>query len=82
MCQVLLQALYSAVSQTWPDKHTIAMPQEESLILCFQPPAVPCSQFRHSEGLCWENEMPACALDIVFFDNRFHASFGVKAIRF
>lgn len=66
MCQVLLWAFYSALSQTWPHKQAIAVPLEESLILGFQPPTVPCSQFWHSEALCWENEMPACTSDIMF----------------
>lgn len=83
MYQMLIQTFYSALSQRHKlASQAFAMPQEEPLILHFQPATTPCSQFRRSEALCWESETPACTSDIMGFDNRFHASFAVKAIRF
>lgn len=62
----------------WP--HNSAFAQEEPLILVF--PAMSCSQFRHSEAVFWENKMTACTSDIMFFDNKFHASFAMKQLGF
>lgn len=73
MCQMLIQTFYSALSQRHKlASQVFAMPQEEPLILRFQPATTPCSQFRRSEALsagkmkCQHGLQTSCVLIIGF----------------